>query len=74
MVQPHLRGAYGRGLLVAASAPRFIPTYVGHTARAADRDAGRAVHPHIRGAYDFTDTWGKAVVGSSPHMWGIPLG
>ena len=30
---------------------RFIPTYVGHTARFTESMVSRSVHPHIRGAY-----------------------
>ena len=31
---------------------RFIPTYVGHTIAVFKQVPGKAVHPHIRGAYD----------------------
>ena len=30
---------------------RFIPTYVGHTIALVVPESDRAVHPHIRGAY-----------------------
>ncbi len=43
------------GILSGRSGPtpctRFIPTYVGHTARSDPPTVQRPVHPHIRGAY-----------------------
>ena len=50
---------------------RFIPTYVGHTAPRRSGQGGRAVHPHIRGAYQRGQTFPPCFHGSSPHTWGI---
>ena len=50
---------------------RFIPTYVGHTFPQRLSSRGRAVHPHIRGAYPWVDADDAQLRGSSPHTWGI---
>ncbi len=47
---PHTWGIPVPGGLVSR-VQRFIPTYVGHTAKSARRWQASAVHPHIRGAY-----------------------
>ena len=50
---------------------RFIPTYVGYTFVAAPVFTAAAVHPHIRGAYQFPRPVPVPHIGSSPHTWGI---
>ena len=50
---------------------RFIPTYVGHTAKTLHRSIRSAVHPHIRGAYMGRPAKIYVKNGSSPHTWGI---
>ena len=52
--------------------PRFIPTYVGHTAPVPPCPSFSAVHPHIRGAYSLGALLTTRFPGSSPHTWGIP--
>ena len=52
---------------------RFIPTYVGHTPRRGFTASTISVHPHIRGAYNFSHPRRKSDNGSSPHTWGILL-
>ena len=51
--------------------PRFIPTYVGHTAESQNPALRCTVHPHIRGAYASMDRVRMSDFGSSPHTWGI---
>ena len=51
--------------------PRFIPTYVGHTAHSFQSSSGTSVHPHIRGAYVQLTFYSDFLAGSSPHTWGI---
>ena len=51
---------------------RFIPTYVGHTLICSKSRKTPPVHPHIRGAYGFILIILFAIIGSSPHTWGIP--
>ena len=70
---PHTWGIHpiSRGL---SSAPRFIPTYVGHTDSSHCRRSNRSVHPHIRGAYPSMTGCNSSNAGSSPHTWGIRAG
>ena len=56
---------------VQCANPRFIPTYVGHTVLSEKQRKILAVHPHIRGAYNFFNFSGNLLRGSSPHTWGI---
>ena len=56
---------------VSAPAPRFIPTYVGHTVYGAVQNPIPPVHPHIRGAYVVPQIGDIPGHGSSPHTWGI---
>ena len=69
---PHTWGILGMFNLYNLGT-RFIPTYVGHTARLNVITGRRAVHPHIRGAYATTQRRITAPAGSSPHTWGILL-
>ena len=66
------------GILFMVSLPvvhaRFIPTYVGHTHPSQQKRSNSAVHPHIRGAYEFRDVFQECFGGSSPHTWGIQGG
>ena len=50
---------------------RFIPTYVGHTHFSSSRPSPRAVHPHLRGAYERQSKPLQREIGSSPPTWGI---
>ena len=54
-----------------SSAPRFIPTYVGHTSPGVPKIHVTPVHPHIRGAYRCGRCPKTNSIGSSPHTWGI---
>ena len=51
--------------------PRFIPTYVGHTAGDTLENFYNSVHPHIRRAYGQKSYSKTRNFGSSPHTWGI---
>ena len=57
----------------ARRGPRFIPTCVGNTSRAASAARAEAVHPHMRGEYLLIHVTQAKRPGSSPHAWGIPL-
>ena len=67
---PHTWGILKHTCTVVYPA-RFIPTYVGHTNRMDAQPGCSAVHPHIRGAYSVLCAIAFAMVGSSPHTWGI---
>ena len=53
---------------------RFIPTRVGNTTSAVPRFNADAVHPHACGEYSRTVLRTASICGSSPRVWGIPLG
>ena len=67
---PHTWGIR-RGLPDLRPADRFIPTYVGHTAKMKVKHSSSTVHPHIRGAYISLSWLASPPFGSSPHTWGI---
>ena len=50
---------------------RFIPTYVGHILSTSMITRAESVHPHLRGAYGYSNRVWKCPFGSSPHTWGI---
>ena len=50
---------------------RFIPTCVGNTPAAMRWPWSSAVHPHMRGEYDWSALWRDVLHGSSPRAWGI---
>ena len=53
---------------------RFIPTHVGNSSCSGSGRSGRTVHPHACGElWSHVPGFG-AVIGSSPRMWGTPLG
>ena len=52
---------------------RFIPTPVGNTLPAKPCTRATAVHPHACGEYTSPERWARAMRGSSPRVWGIPL-
>ena len=52
--------------------PRFIPTRVGNTDRAAHDHAKMPVHPHACGEYIAQLSRKMPNIGSSPRVWGIP--
>ena len=68
-----MRGAYAQLHFELAHYLRFIPTCVGHTTGAHDRQSRFSVHPHMRGAYAYADRPHCYFSGSSPHAWGIRL-
>ena len=53
--------------------PRFIPTRVGNTPRAAPACASCAVHPHACGEYRHAGRGHGDPGGSSPRVWGIQV-
>ena len=69
---PHTWGIHQQAVSVRL-ANRFIPTYVGHTARLKAGGNFLTVHPHIRGAYILERRLQGIYRGSSPHTWGIRL-
>ena len=73
-VHPHIRGAYVHICQPLGRCPRFIPTYVGHTAAGRSCAGSAPVHPHIRGAYPDAQNGHAVFFGSSPHTWGILSG
>ena len=50
---------------------RFIPTYVGHILSTSMITRAESVHPHLRGAYGYSNRVWKCPFGSSPPTWGI---
>ena len=54
--------------------PRFIPTRVGNTRRPAMYRAQTTVHPHACGEYISWVSLRMSTSGSSPRVWGIPIG
>ena len=53
---------------------RFIPTRVGNTTAWRGWSRQRTVHPHACGEYSPSRSSDGLHVGSSPRVWGIPLG
>ena len=51
---------------------RFTPAYAGNTEPHGGRNAGRQVHPRIRGEYRLPAVYGMDFGGSPPHTRGIP--
>ncbi len=49
---------------------RFIPTPVGNTRRAQEKQGSRPVHPHACGEHIITDSVPLILHGSSPRLWG----
>ena len=70
---PHTWGIR-HGVGGVGGAPRFIPTYVGHTYEEGADYSVPSVHPHIRGAYGNAIEEADFNGGSSPHTWGILKG
>ena len=55
-------------------ASRFIPTRVGNTAPVVRQQGDHSVHPHACGEYMGKDQRTSDEGGSSPRVWGIPVG
>ena len=74
-VGPSPRAWGSRGdVLRPLPALRSIPTCVGLTARPAQWQLARKVHPHVRGAHAPPDHRRSTVRGPSPRAWGSPGG
>ena len=56
------------------NAMRFIPAYAGNASAPRDSEAGRPVHPRIRGERRLIQSASAALTGSSPHTRGTRLG
>ena len=67
---PHAWGILG-AYSTSMQPTRFIPTCVGNTATGWLSPACSAVHPHMRGEYQFFSASLVVELGSSPHAWGI---
>ena len=70
-VHPHVRGVYGRTLVLQRHSERSIPTCVGFTRSSCTRRYDTTVHPHVRGVYK---SWTAALSmysGPSPRAWGL---
>ena len=52
---------------------RFIPAYVGNTARISSTGPVSPVHPRVCGEHCGMPDGGPVVAGSSPRMWGTPF-
>ena len=67
---PHAWGILGA--VAGCAAPgRFIPTCVGNTWCISQPASRLPAHPHMRGEYTCNAITAWAMLGSSPHAWGI---
>ena len=67
---PHVWGIHC-GESVEIRHPRFIPTCVGNSLHPVSIYTTYPVHPHMCGEFSLSFVIHSAMVGSSPHVWGI---
>ena len=60
--------------IISISNSRFIPTHVGNTTSYFSPSSNESVHPHACGEHIFLIICTFYFFGSSPRMWGTPLG
>ena len=59
-----------RNILANVDLERFIPTHVGNTVLVSFHLCFTSVHPHACGEHGEQEDRARAVIGSSPRMWG----
>ncbi len=73
-VHPHACGEHPRAPRLGRQQARFIPTHVGNTSTTATWPSSTPVHPHACGEHRTSTQRKQMADGSSPRMWGTPLG